>query len=264
MNKHDSFVRSLKTSSPVDSADLRPVAVAADAASGMKINLALLWRELVNGLCRVADDFFTDDRCYLMLKASEDVAASKIDGRRLEILQAVLCGHGQKNVAIDMDLAPSTVALNARLALESLGVRCKPSRAHPLLMVAAKSGSEPGAAQSATLSFVAHGTEQLRVVSLPRPDRRLFRILPPAELAVIRHLVEGMRYDEIASLRGTSTRTVANQITAVFRRVRASGRNELLLRLFYGEALESPTVPAPRSSPMLEPLLGELSSLRTA
>lgn len=266
MNKHDSFVRSLKTELPCGSPDSRRLAELADAASVMEVNLALLWRELVNGLCRVVDDFFTDDRCYLLLKPTFDVEASKVDGRRLEILRAVLCGQGQKNIAIDLGLAPSTVALNARLALETLGLRCKPSRVHPLLMLAAKSGSQPGGSQTATLSFVAHGSEQLRVVSIPRPDRRLFRILPPAELAVIRYLVEGKRYDEIATLRGTSTRTIANQITAVFRRMRSSGRNELLLRLFFAERLEPAIVPAPPTgsgamAPSVSPTSG---SLRTA
>jgi DNA-binding CsgD family transcriptional regulator len=57
-------------------------------------------------------------------------------------------------------------------------------------------------------------------------------LLPAAELAVIRQLVEGHSYAEIAAERGTSTRTIANQITAVFRRLRVSGRNELVQRLF--------------------------------
>jgi DNA-binding NarL/FixJ family response regulator len=255
MNHQDSYVRSLKIGHTNGAASLRQLAVTADTASTVEVNLALLWRELVNGLCRVADDFFTDERCYVVLKPSFDGPGAIIDGRRLEILQAVLCGQGQKNIAIDLGLAPSTIALNARLALEGLGLRCKPSRVHPLLMLAAKAGSKSGGAQTATLSFVAEGAEQLRVVSVPRPDRRLFRVLPPAELAVIRHLVEGLCYHEIARLRGTSTRTIANQITAVFRRMRASGRNELLSRLFFTEGLEGGSLP---------PATREAADLRSA
>ena len=48
-------------------------------------------------------------------------------------------------------------------------------------------------------------------------------------------LVEGLCYDEIARRRGTSTRTIANQISAVFRRMRVSGRNDLVQRLFAGD-----------------------------
>jgi DNA-binding NarL/FixJ family response regulator len=81
--------------------------------------------------------------------------------------------------------------------------------------------------------------EERRVLSAPRPDRQLDRLLPAAELAVIRRLVEGLSYAEIAAERGTSTRTIANQITAVFRRLRVSGRNELVQRLFLEQSGES-------------------------
>jgi DNA-binding CsgD family transcriptional regulator len=56
-------------------------------------------------------------------------------------------------------------------------------------------------------------------------------------------LVEGASYGEIARRRGTSTRTIANQITAVFRRMRVSGRSELLLRLFACDAASETLAP---------------------
>jgi len=90
------------------------------------------------------------------------------------------------------------------------------------------------AAVDATVS-AADGRE-LTVVSVPRPDRRLDVLLPSAELSVIRRLVEGLSYIDIARARGTSTRTIANQITAVFRRLKVSGRNELVQQLFLNES----------------------------
>lgn len=212
---------------------LREQAIAADAAAQIDVSLALFWRELMSGLCTVVDGFFTDERCYLILAPT--LGQRAIEGRRREILEAVLCGDGQKNIAMDKGLAPSTVALNARLGLESIGLHSKPSRVHPLLMLAARAGREQNGSLSATLSFFQRGTEQLRVVAAPRPDRRLRAALPPAELAVVRALIEGQCYAEIAEHRGTSTRTIANQITAVFRRMRVSGRSELLERLFFAD-----------------------------
>ena len=227
---------------------LRDRTVAADEAATVEVNLGLLWRELVSGLCRVVDGFFSDDRCYLVLAPSQS-APEPIEGRRREILEAVLCGLGQKNIAMDLRIAPSTVALNARLALESLGLRCKPSRVHPLLMLAARASRERECGLTAKLSFIQHAGQQLRVVAGPRPDQRLSEIAPPAELAVVRSLVEGLCYQDIARRRGTSTRTIANQITAVFRRLRVSGRNELLQRLFFVEgAGHSPLPPARRET----------------
>lgn len=212
---------------------LRDQAITADAAAQIDVSLALFWRELMSGLCTVLDGFFTDERCYLILAPT--LGLRPIEGRRREILEAVLCGDGQKNIAMDKGLAPSTVALNARLGLESMGLHCKPSRVHPLLMLAARAGREQNGALAATLSFFQRGSEQLRVVAAPRPDRRLVKALPPAELAVVRALIEGHCYAEIAEHRGTSTRTIANQITAVFRRMRVSGRSELLERLFFAD-----------------------------
>jgi DNA-binding NarL/FixJ family response regulator len=209
--------------------------VESDANGTCTLNVSQRWQRLAQGTLFVVDDFFEGERCYLVLEAKP--ASHGVEGRRLDILVAVLSGLRQKNIAIDLGLAPSTIALNSRLALQSLGLSCRPSRAHPLVMLAASSGREPSltVARCATLK-TAEGQELL-VVGMPRPDRHLTTLLPSAELAVIRSLVEGLSYEEIAQQRGTSTRTIANQITAVFRRLRVSGRNELVQRLFFDETL---------------------------
>jgi DNA-binding NarL/FixJ family response regulator len=220
-------------------APVHALAVAADAASSAELPVASLWRELGRGRYRVVEGFFSEQRCFLVLSVHRAGTQTPIEGRRMEILEAVLGGLRQKNVAMDLSLAPSTVALNARLALESIGAGGKPSRAHPLLMLAAR-------AAVASLRFISRcsivesGDGELHVISLPRPDLALAGLLPSAELAVIRGLIEGCSYEQIAVARGTSTRTVANQISAVFRRLHVSGRNELVLRLFDGERLGPP------------------------
>lgn len=226
---------------------LRERAIAADAGATTEIHLALLWRELSRGVSTIVETFFTEERCGLVLARSELPVA--IDAPRLSILESVLGGSRQKNIAIDSKLAPSTVALNSRLAMESLGLSSKPSRAHPLLMLAASaSRQQPTIAAKCSVLRTDDGSER-RVVGLPRPDVGLAKRLPSAELAVIRSLVEGQSYREIAAARGTSTRTIANQISAVFRRLRVSGRNELVLRLFSEEALGPTTRPTPPLPP---------------
>jgi DNA-binding CsgD family transcriptional regulator len=55
--------------------------------------------------------------------------------------------------------------------------------------------------------------------------------LTPAEYSVLRLYVEGYRQSEIAAARRTSRRTVANQLAAVFRKFRVSGRAEFMARL---------------------------------
>lgn len=246
---------------------LRERAISADAASNLEISLALLWRELTHGLCRIVDGFFTEERCYLVLASHG--APSPLEGRRLEVLAKVLCGVGQKIIAIELGLAPSTVALNARLGLDYLGVHCRPSRVHPLLMLAAKAGVRHDGTLAASLSSAASETEEFRFIAIQRPDLRLSRVLPPAELAVTRLLVEGLCYEEIARVRRTSTRTIANQITAVFRRMRVSGRSELLSRLFFAAGLERERASQPVLLAATEPppastrIAGSVSALRS-
>jgi len=232
---HAAQSRSLLTAAAREA--LRLSVIAADAHATADISLALLWRELARGRYGVVDGFFSEERCHLVLSTHAGSAAQPIDPRRLEILVAVLGGLLQKNVALDFDLAPSTIALNSRLALESMGVKSKPSRVHPLLMLAAKAASDSRPTLAKCSSFATREGRELLVVSAARPDLQLQALLPSAELAVIRRLVEGLSYVEIARARGTATRTIANQITAVFRRLHVSGRNELVQRLFSEEGL---------------------------
>lgn len=223
---------------------LRQLALAADAQATSRLELSTLWSELLLRECHVVDEFFSSTRCFLLTSPGK-ASGEPLAGRRLRIVEDVLAGTDQKNVAIDLALAPSTVALNARLALHSLGVHSRPSRVHPLLMLAARAARIAQGDVFAAMSGLVCDGQNVRVVSIERPDCHLDQVLPPAELSVIRSLVEGQSYSEIATKRGTSTRTIANQIAAVFRRMRVSGRSSLLLRLFDGDALGMPSLGVP-------------------
>jgi len=203
----------------------REQAAASDLSSVEQGCIAELWRGLVAGTCRVVDSFFSAERCYLVVRQSERPGGA-LSGRRLAILEQLLCGGYQLRVAIDFALAPSTVAAAARSALETLGVSGRPSRVHPLLVLAAISAGS-SKSRLAKRSVIVEQASILHVWSIPRPEPGC-AALSPAERAVSRCLVEGLSYDEIAQLRGTSKRTIANQIAAVFRRLGVSGRNELL------------------------------------
>jgi DNA-binding NarL/FixJ family response regulator len=154
-----------------------------------------------------------------------------------------------------MELAPSSVASNARLGLRSLGLGCKPSRAHPLLMLAVRAARENDPSVVGSLSVVFPSGVSLRAIAIARPDACLLGVLPPAELAVVRELVEGRSYEEIARRRGTSQRTIANQVATVFRRMQVSGRNELVHSLFAESRVEAASarpsgLPLPTWSPL--------------
>ncbi len=55
--------------------------------------------------------------------------------------------------------------------------------------------------------------------------------LSGAERDVLAHLLEGLTNAEIARRRGTATRTVANQVASILRKLRLGSRAELAARL---------------------------------
>jgi len=217
--------------------ELRERAALAERSSGQPVSLAALWHELMSGQVRIADCFVAQ-RCYVVLRApSPEEASAPLPTRQRQILEALLCGADNKTVAYDLDVAPSTVSQTARTALLLLGADCTPARACPLLAQAAQASCEGRDAQGRACAIVYEG-QTYRVVGAARPDDALATLLTPAEYAVARCLLEGQHYVDIARHRGTSTRTVANQLAAVFRRMGVSGRSSLLRRLIVSEDLK--------------------------
>ena len=74
------------------------------------------------------------------------------------------------------------------------------------------------------------------VVSFELPGKRLKAGLTTVEAEVLRMTVEGMSHAEIANGRGTSRRTVANQLGAIFRKLGVSGRSALRARVVQEES----------------------------
>jgi len=85
--------------------------------------------------------------------------------------------------------------------------------------------------------------QTLMVISFPvrtRPGGALSG-LSEAEASVARLAADGRSNAEIADARGTSVRTVANQMAAVLRKLRMGSRHELMVRLAVDGAASLPT-----------------------
>jgi len=212
------------------SSSLRKMATEADLRATQTQSLAVFWQELAGGQFRVVDCYFSEHRCYVVTEATGG-EAQPVARSAIRVLEAVLTHGAQKVVAIDLEMTPSTVASKTRVALQAMGVGCTAMRIHPLLVLAALEGGRMDPSVCGSLSFVAHLGRRLRVVSVARADRRLAESLPRAEFHVARLLFEGVSQARIAHTRGTSQRTVANQLASVFRRLKVSGRGEFLLFL---------------------------------
>jgi DNA-binding CsgD family transcriptional regulator len=77
--------------------------------------------------------------------------------------------------------------------------------------------------------------EELLVFRIPLRDARLGEDLSAAEREVAMLALSGASNADIAQRRGTSTRTVANQMAAIFRKLDVGSRAELARRLVGGE-----------------------------
>jgi DNA-binding NarL/FixJ family response regulator len=75
------------------------------------------------------------------------------------------------------------------------------------------------------LNFV--GGEGVLVVQLPSRAERRLSGLCPSEREVARGLINGKSNAEIAESRGTSRRTIANQVASIFRTFGVRSRAEL-------------------------------------
>jgi DNA-binding CsgD family transcriptional regulator len=221
------------------------------------LTLARLWRDLTSGRQTVVASFFADEQCHLLVTSRRRAAprSFELTPRNRRILERMLLGTGQKALGIDFGLSASMVALILRQCLEFMGLSCLPSRVPPLLVKAACAAEHPSLALEARASRIAFEGTYNVLVSADRPDARLARLLSPAQYAVTRLVVEGKSHADIAAERRASLRTVANQLGAVFRRLRVSGRSELLARLVL--SAEPAYDPSARSSDAAPPSLVE-------
>lgn len=71
------------------------------------------------------------------------------------------------------------------------------------------------------------GDVELAVISVPRPDLAALSELTEAEREVAGYALEGLSNKGIAERRGTSDRTVANQLASIYRKLEINSRAEL-------------------------------------
>jgi DNA-binding CsgD family transcriptional regulator len=206
---------------------LRQLVVQAQSDRGYPESCGELWGEVLEGWLRVHDCFSSGDRHYLTLRR-EPSQLAPIQGRSREVLERVLLDEGQKVTSIELGLSISSVACHSKRALYAIGMHSLPSKAPPLLHLLA--WSHRYARKSCTVRFVRFELDGDCYISLsiPFPGPALACVLSPAEQAVVAMRLEGHSLAEIAGRRQTSTRTVANQLSAAFRRLGLSGRAGLV------------------------------------
>lgn len=196
--------------------------------------LSALWTELVSGSCKVEGSVFNEQSCALVVSRVHRSASGdepRLSKRHADILERALIAGARKTLAADLDLCPSSVAEILKQGFSFMGLSCWPSRI-PLVLVMAAHAKRIVELERPASSIIAENQRFPRqTLSFSRPDSALATRLSPAEHAVTCLLVEGKSYAEMAVLRRTSVRTVANQLASAFHRLEVSGRAELLCTL---------------------------------
>jgi|SRR6478609_2783270 len=201
-----------------------------DAGTSETVTLDIVWERLSAGRWRAVDQFTTDGRHYLVAKVQRP-PEGRLD---VDLLLRTLLGERQKVVALDTELSPSTITTRLGSILARMGFLPKPARVPILLVATAAVAMGRAMLPEARMTRLSSPGGDLVILSTTRLDAHLRCALTPAEAFVAGLLVDGLSHREIAARRGSTTRTVANQVASIFRKLDVSGRRELLLHAVAG------------------------------
>lgn len=217
--------------------------------------LPLLWSGLKRGCFRIGEHQ-TDARHVSMtiVHVAKVPPAGVTLQRSGVMLEQVLLGQSQKSVSYTHNVAPSTVALSLKHALERMGFFTRFTRVPLVVPLLAHAAHHPQRVSAVVEGDVPRQPAEQCVVRVERSDGILAEWLTASELGVATALLEGKSYEEIAELRGTALRTIANQMSSIGRKLATRGRFDLLLttvtrarptiRITGSEPPESGTKPA--------------------
>jgi DNA-binding CsgD family transcriptional regulator len=201
-----------------------PVTELPEGARQTSAFLSQVWLGLLSGRFRVLSAHVTSESATLRLFQS---TRPHSHDRAAKVFDAAANGTLQKCVALDAGLAPSSIAAMLRQVTRSMGLQCTFKRlplAVPLLRHVI---TRPELVTLRVEREEAHRYPVL-IIEMKRCGQRLADRLSKGEYDVVCQLLEGRSYQQMARSRDTSVRTVANQISSVFRKLGVSGRFEVL------------------------------------
>jgi DNA-binding NarL/FixJ family response regulator len=181
------------------------------------------WEGLVSGRWSMVDRFDNDGRRFVVaIKNDPDHPDPRgLTARERQVAEYVGLGCASKEIAYTLGLSETAITNCTARAQHKLGIT---SRAE-LVAFFAPSGFRRKLAETSLAG------EQLLVGSRPLIDTRHIASLSEAEQAIVSFLIAGSTNTDIAQRRGSSERTVANQIQSIFQKLSVRSRGELVARL---------------------------------
>lgn len=183
-----------------------------------------LWQALVSGRWSLIDQHDSDGRRWVVARRN-DIAAGDPRGltpREQEVAELVGLGEANKAIAYRLGVSQAAVSAHVRQAIDKLGLG---GRAELALFFAP-------AGPRWRLSRMELAGEPLLVARSAGLREELLEPLTDAERAIALELVRGTTTDVIATERGTSASTVANQIGSIYDKLGVGSRGELAAALY--------------------------------
>jgi DNA-binding NarL/FixJ family response regulator len=187
--------------------------------------LAELWRSLVEGRLFISETSCQGGRCFATL-TSPALERARLPESDVRLLERVLHGVAQKVVASDAGLHCSTVSMRCSKTLRAMSAGGRVARASLIIVMAALSARGLPLPKARIERELPGAT----VVSAEFPDCTGSWPVTSGESEVLRMTLIGYSNRQLALARGTSQRTVANQIAAIFHKLRLSGRSAIRAR----------------------------------
>ena len=176
-----------------------------------------LWQALLAGRWSLLDTFTTAGTRYVVACKNPDDGATlrALHARERAVLELALAGRSGKWIAFELLLSESTVTRTLRNALRRIG---------------ATDSAELVGVRTAQFEPVAgmHGVDLAMARLTPAATSPG---LSDAERAVVTGILGGKRIAAIARERGTSPRTVSNQLASVYKKLGVSSRREVIALL---------------------------------
>jgi DNA-binding NarL/FixJ family response regulator len=219
------------------------------------------WRDLGAGKMSIIDSYDRAGRRYLVLRRA-GTEARLTERQRLVMAYRAYC-QTLATIADELDVSVPTIANELSAGLEKLGLECDTDLPRVfgmgLKLLPANGGKRQGRSLSrrklrrevevSPLSAppgiqavrAAYRGKPAVVVSFPVPTVDWSRSLTSAEKDVANDLLAGLPNDAIGRKRGSSVRTVVNQVASIFKKVGAHSRLELCLVVYTNRSPPGPT-----------------------